>query len=224
MLGFDKIRFLDLADSLTAPGAGLRYGQLGEDCYLWHHFKNVDRGVYVDVGAFHPTQYSNTYLLHRYRRWSGVNIDPNPDTIALFQEARPDDHNLNIGVYDREDELTYHRFAQNAVNTFDTAFAEQMKRRHDYIEAVPVRTRRLDDVLAELGITHVDFLNVDCEGTDREALSSAPWSTIRPAIVAVETHDLNLSATADHPVVKFMASVDYRPTAFYNPTAFFMPG
>src|SRR6185369_33711 len=85
------------------------YSQFGEDITLVRLLPEPT-GFYVDVGAHHPQRYSNTYLLHK-RGWSGINIDPNPDTIELFNRARPNDINLCAGVAAEEKELQYHMFS-----------------------------------------------------------------------------------------------------------------
>ena len=45
-------------------------------------------GFYVDFVAHHPYGFSNTALLHE-SDWSGINIDPNLVTAALFDRYRP---------------------------------------------------------------------------------------------------------------------------------------
>ena len=41
------------------------YSQEGEDMILRRIFVNSNSGFYVDVGAFHPTRFSNTYLFYK---------------------------------------------------------------------------------------------------------------------------------------------------------------
>jgi hypothetical protein len=55
------------------------------DKFLWG-----GPGVYVDVGAFDPVQFSNTLLL-RQHGWRGVNVDPNAAQIEKFRRFRPAD-------------------------------------------------------------------------------------------------------------------------------------
>ena len=44
------------------------------DLIVDYHFKNKKKGIYIDVGAFHPFNGSNTYKLFK-RGWEGINID-----------------------------------------------------------------------------------------------------------------------------------------------------
>ena len=59
------------------------YSQWGEDLFALKHFKNLDKGFYVDVGAYHPFFWNNTQLLFK-KNWEGINIDINPASIEIF--------------------------------------------------------------------------------------------------------------------------------------------
>src|SRR3989304_2562059 len=60
---------------LLRRGGRSSYGRVGEDAILQTLLK-AQNGFFVDVGAFDPILYSNTYALYR-RGWSGIVIDPN---------------------------------------------------------------------------------------------------------------------------------------------------
>ena len=71
--------------------------QFGEDKRIIKLFDKDKKGIYVDVGCFHPIRQNNTYLMHRLG-WSGINIDLNPLSIELFNIARPKDINICAAV------------------------------------------------------------------------------------------------------------------------------
>ena len=48
-------------------------------------FRNIHKGVYMDVGCNHPIKYNNTYLLNK-RGWSGINIDLDKTCINELME------------------------------------------------------------------------------------------------------------------------------------------
>ena len=93
------------------------YSQGGEDAVLQHIFSNKKNGFYVDVGANHPMHYSNTYLLYK-RGWSGINIDPNPASIKLFNWHRRRDCNINCGIAEEATKKEYYMFNHQSCNTF----------------------------------------------------------------------------------------------------------
>jgi len=165
-------------------GAKRSYGQFGEDAIVQSVLKNK-KGFYVDVGAFHPILYSNTYALYR-RGWSGVAIDPNPLAERLFAVFRPRDSFFRCGV-GQKGSRTYHTYNEAGYNTFsETEVAERSlitRLRSMGSYATPVRP--LAELVARSGITKIDFLNVDAEGMDLEILKTHDWS-VRPTIIAVE--------------------------------------
>ena len=77
--------------------------QFGEDEYILNLFDKKFKGKFLDVGCYHPTRHSNTYLMYK-KGWSGLNIDLNPLTIELFNFMSPRDININIGISESEEE------------------------------------------------------------------------------------------------------------------------
>jgi hypothetical protein len=104
---FIKRRFKNMIQAFFGINYERSYSQEGEDRILLRPFENCKDGFYVDVGAHHPTRYSNTYLFYRME-WSGINIDAAPGSMNLFKKKRPRDINLEVAISDREEELTFY--------------------------------------------------------------------------------------------------------------------
>nr|WP_281719806.1 FkbM family methyltransferase [Nitrosomonas nitrosa] len=210
--------------ALIDPYATKSYAQEGEDLILLRLLNRQPQGFYVDVGAHHPRRFSNTYLFFQLG-WHGINIDPNPEAIALFNKDRPGDCNLLVGVSDRSAELAYYRFNETALNTFDQQLADERKKIADYrlVDTVRVKVERLD-VLFERHLPQgqpVDFLSVDAEGLDLSILQSNDWKRFRPRFVLAECLKTSLSDVATHPVYQFMSDVSYELIAKTLNTVFF---
>ncbi len=184
--------------SLTrSPGLNA-FSQGGEDLLL-RAFSDLDqkaKGFYVDIGAFHPVAGSNTKHFYDLG-WQGINIDPNPDTYALFQEKRPRDINLNIGVSDHNGTLDYYYFGPNkSINTFDAELAQKFARsfRLPSAEKRAVPVRAISEVLAEHvpKNTPIDFLSLDVEGMEKPILHNWDFENFAPRYLLVE--DLTLES------------------------------
>ena len=106
----------------------LSYSQEGEDLVLARIFDKLEStsGFYVDIGAHHPTRFSNTYYFYK-RGWCGINVDAMPGTKQLFQRMRPRDTTIECGVGMQDGELNYFAFNEPALNTF----SEQEAKRKD---------------------------------------------------------------------------------------------
>jgi FkbM family methyltransferase len=172
------------------------YSQFGEDLVVldWfrrHTSEGGRRGTYVDVGAFHPVQWSNTLLLHKLG-WRGINIDANPRAIEAFAAHRPKDANVVAAVASNGGEMTYAEYPQDATNRLVGA-GESMKSvlGEDPIRTTPVGVRSLTSILDEHlpAASRVDFLSIDCEGHDLEVLRGLDFDRYRPVVIAIEAHD-----------------------------------
>jgi len=201
----------------------LCYGQDGEDLILDRLLERQATGFYVDVGAHHPVRFSNTYMFYR-RGWHGINIDAMPGCMRLFDRVRPRDINLECGVAAQAGVLSYHRFNEPALNTFDPAEAAlKNKPPYQLLDTVDVKVERLDALLSQHVPAHqaIDFLSVDVEGKDEEVLRSNDWQRFRPRFVLAETLRTDMLHLGDCPVVQLMLSVGYRPVAKAYNTSFF---
>ena len=59
------------------------YSLSSVDLIIDRIFRDLKKGVYVDVGCNHPIKYNNTYLLYK-KGWEGINIDADVNSINLF--------------------------------------------------------------------------------------------------------------------------------------------
>lgn len=71
----------------------ISYAQNFEDIRLWRALKHVEKGLYIDVGANHPTADSVTRAFYD-RGWSGINVEPVPSYYHALCQERPRDTNL----------------------------------------------------------------------------------------------------------------------------------
>ena len=94
-----KIYYLYYRPKIFFPKSS--YSMHGEDIFISDILKHKYEGFYVDVGCYHPFEGNNTYLLYK-KNWRGINIDVNPFSIELFNEARNKDININLAVSDKK--------------------------------------------------------------------------------------------------------------------------
>jgi len=199
------------------------YSQFGEDLFLEAYFRGRDTGVYVDVGAFHPRQFSNTQLLHE-RGWRGLNADATPGSMRLFAALRPGDVNVEAAVSDEPGRVELHSWGLHAENTIVPALSRAVERAwgpvHERIE-VPART--LTEILdaSPLRDVEIDLLNVDVEGHDTAVLRSLDWSRYRPRIVISEFHPRELESLLASESFTFLREHGYRLVAWHPPSVIF---
>ena len=156
------------------------YADNGEDVIIQSLFNHKKDGFYIDVGCYHPIRASLTHLLHQ-KGWKGVNIDISEDTINLFKIARPNDKNINVGISNKEGEDYYYQSGHiNQANSFKV---------YENTKKVKIKISTLDKVIKKLEIKKIDFLNIDAEYKDFEALQGIGLESIRPTLITIEDAD-----------------------------------
>jgi FkbM family methyltransferase len=193
------------------------YAQYGEDAVIGAFFRKK-MGVYVDVGAFHPTQYSNTYALYK-RRWKGIAIDPSEQTQHLFSIMRPRDSFYQCAVGPKG-EGTYHAFKDGAYNTLVSSPDSALKEAKHALSATLVAMRPLAEIVHDAQLSAIDFLSVDAEGMDLEVLKSHDWQ-IRPRVIAIEDHTLDLAHVQRSKIHVYLTSLGYALSARTGPTSIY---
>ncbi len=215
------------------------YSQFGEDAVIQGIFKDRDwneaaagkdagpqreAGFYVDVGAYAPKQYSNTYLLYK-QGWRGINIDATPGSMAQFRRVRPRDINLEAAVSDGGQELTFYSWGTpNVFNTFDADHAAKFREMiGEEPQQISIRSTSLASILDEHlpAGQPIDLLSVDAEGHDLAVLRSNNWNRYRPWLLIVEIEHDSVDDLLASEVVAFLREQAYLLRALTGPSAIF---
>lgn len=186
------------------------YSQFGEDVLLDQIIHPRCRsGVYVDVGAYHPTKFSNTYFLYR-RGWRGVNIDLDPIKIEAFRLARPRDINICAAVSDQRRVVT--AYTASRYDLGSTIDPDTARRQSGLLKTRHVETRTLDEILAGTPYagTRIDLLCIDAEGHDWPVLQSLDLAVYQPSIVVIESHLDSIEQIVNDAPYRHLAAQGYR--------------
>lgn len=168
-----------LKDCYSAKKAS--YSQHKEDAYIWEILSKYDLtdSIYTDVGANHPTDISNTYLLYR-NGLNGVVIEPNPELVNLFLRFRPKDITLAIGCGN-----------QTAISKFNisktpvmSSFSERTE--NNTYKSVYVPVMKLDQALENIEYEYIHLLSIDVEGINLEVLKGAEKTLAKSLLLCIE--------------------------------------
>jgi hypothetical protein len=66
----------------------MKYSQVGQDQFAIDMLKGKNDGVYVEIGAYHSIDISNTYMLEKDYGWSGVSFEIVQDRVNEFNLNR----------------------------------------------------------------------------------------------------------------------------------------
>ena len=156
-----------------------------EHALVREFFGGDDSGYFVEVGANHPTEGSQTWHLEQ-AGWTGVLVEPQPDLAAFLVTSRkarvfatacssPDNagQSLPLHVDGPRSALDRDRMSPGAQAA--------------YVIVVPTRT--LDSILEEADApVPIDLLSIDVEGHETEVLRGFDFSRWQPLLILVEDH------------------------------------
>ena len=165
------------------------YAMEGEDLEIVKILKNIKDGFYVDAGGYHPLDRNNTYLLYK-KNWRGINIDLSEFSIDLFNFIRPEDINVNVAVKNSDDKaIFYYQKKLSQLTTIKKEIANQRMQGH--IKEMEIKSNKLTTIINNTKYKNrkIDFLNIDLEGADFEALQSLDFNIYRPKLICVEIYD-----------------------------------
>lgn len=203
----------------------ISYSQEGEDLILARFFENQNQGFYIDVGAFHPQRFSNTYYFY-LKGWRGINIDAMPNSMKLFNKLRPNDINLEIPISGKPEILTYYEFNEPALNGFDSKLSQERDSFLDYqiIQTFQLKTSTLAQVLDNFlpNNQKIDFINIDVEGLDYQVLKSNDWEKYRPKLILVENLSYTNNSSTESNINDFLKDQQYKFYAKTINTNFFI--
>jgi hypothetical protein len=188
------------------------YSMNGEDTFINNYFKNKI-GFYVDVGAYHPLELSNTYLLYK-RGWSGINIDINSLSIDYFNFLRPNDININIALSNNKAIKTvYYQKKMSPLNTLKIKQAKKIFVGN--IKREKVKSETLSTIINNTKFKgkKINFLNIDTEGSDFEILKNFNFKKYKPELICIElvdTFNPNNKIIKKNKIYKFLVNKKYR--------------
>jgi FkbM family methyltransferase len=198
------------------------YSQHGEDIVLLTIFNGVSKGFYVDVGSFHPRQYSNTRALFE-NGWHGINIDISKRKLKLFDFDRPNDQNIFCAASDKPAELKAYIFENgSALDTTDKKTADIWSEQFNMpYEEVSVPSRPLTDILEQCNAPRVDYLNIDVEGAETAVLKGLDFSKYAPQCISIEIHQ-GIEEAKNSAPYQLLHEQGYELRAWLPPTFFFI--
>jgi FkbM family methyltransferase len=215
-LGPSGVQFLKrcyrwIDDRFIPVPARKSYAQFGEDLIVagLMRWLKIARVSYLDIGAYHPTLLSNTYLFYRSGA-HGVCIEPDPFLHRRYQRKRPRDTVLNVGVgTGTETVADFYVMMSRALNTFSREEAEALDAAGERIvDVLKTPLVSVNDVIAKHYQSCPQFVSLDVEGLDLAVLQSFDFGRYRPEVFCVETMGYD-GARKEVEIVDLMRTNDY---------------
>jgi FkbM family methyltransferase len=192
------------------------YSQFNQDSDLETNiFKGYKNGIYVDVGAHDGISINNTLYFQKNNNWTGINIEPIKIVFDKLAINRPNDININCAVCNQDGETEflcntgYTEMLSGIKDTFDTRHWQRLQYENEQMgsttEIIKVNTKRLETILDEHNISHINYLSIDVEGAEFEVIKSINFNKVFIDVVGFENNYNDTSI----PVVKYLEDKNF---------------
>lgn len=174
------------------------FSQYGQDKWITEEmFPGKRDGVFVDIGAHDGVTCSNTLYLEKEHGWTGVAVEPIPH---VYEQLRRNRSCVAVhGCVGARGGTTtfrvisgYAEMLSGVVDEYDPRHLERIERelrehggRFTDIE-VPCFT--LQSLLESNGLTRIDYLTIDVEGSEHSILRDFDFDRFEIAVIDVENN------------------------------------
>jgi len=147
----------------------------------------MKHGRYLDIGAHHPFNLSNTALFYS-EGWRGINVDAMPGSMEEFKLHRPEDVNIESPVAPTPGVLRFTVFNDPGLNGFvdDQQIEAHKLRGIEVLGQFELQCKTVESLLNEHCVSNIDLMSIDVEGLDGEILATFPFHRVRPKLIITE--------------------------------------
>jgi FkbM family methyltransferase len=165
----------------SMPGAAELDAKL--QCYL------PETGTFLEAGANDGYTWSNTYYLERFKGWHGVLVEGIPSLSEECRRLRSRSTVYNCALVEHgfpDDHVTMIYSDLRSLIMGSEPDMERLALEDDATYEIRVPARTLDDILMESGIDKIDFVSLDLEGFEAQALRGLDLDRYQPKWLLIE--------------------------------------
>lgn len=174
--------------------------QYKQDTFFFNNFARCMEGpgLYLDLGAYQPVRWSNTWLLDKCLGWRGLCVEADPEQAAPFRASR------GCTVVPKAVALTAGKgsliggdwggvaapgyFGEGAKKPIEFATMQEILREAGVLEGGAAAEAAHPEAAAGLTrpLPTVDFVSLDVETNEVAALLGFPWDKLRARFMVIE--------------------------------------
>ena len=192
------------------------YSQDNQDKYLEENiFKGYTNGIFVDVGSHDGISINNTLYFEKNNNWTGINIEPIKKVYDKLLINRPNSINLNCAVCNNDGETDFYsntgytEMISGIKDNFDIRHLQRLSYENfvmgSYTEIIKVKTQKLETILDQHNISHVNYLSIDVEGAEFEVIKSINFDKVFIDVIGFENNYEDTSI----PIIQFLENKNY---------------
>jgi FkbM family methyltransferase len=163
------------------------YSQWGDDVMVLDFFK--DQGgdlIFFEAGANEPKLLSQTFLLE-INGWKGILVEPISSCCEALRTERPNSIVFQNALGAPEQRGQLRLCIPGGVTQLTHSFENGFDPAHDDI-VIEADFITIQECIEKSGFLKIDFLSLDLEGSELNALRGIDLINLRPRLIIVEDH------------------------------------
>jgi FkbM family methyltransferase len=203
---FNKIYFLiNYPDTIVVYPNSDSSGQYNQPEIIDYLLGSKTGGYFIDIGANHPQNNSNTDFFEIQRKYSGMAFDPLQKYASLWAENRPRTVFKNVALGASAGNTTFIEFPNTDGWQDQLSFtSDSLLYDSAHMTGKPVKVERLDHI-SDIP-SDIDFLSLDVEGAELSVLQGL-GGVVRPRIMLVENC---FGMAGNREIRDFMIGIGYK--------------
>jgi FkbM family methyltransferase len=158
-----------------------------EDLSLWRALNNVEKGFYIDVGAYDPILESVSYGFYR-QGWRGVLVEPDEQAVIALRKERPQDVVEQVALGPTPGSLHLYAFEGTGHSCGDPLTAAQQVLAGFSLKETDVPMLTLDQVFEHHASgQEIQWLKIAVEGMEAAVLEGWSNNRFQPWVVVVNS-------------------------------------
>ena len=175
------------------------FSQLKQDRYFIENISNHKRnGIFLDIGANDGFHASNTAALELNYGWSGICIEANSNLIKELTANRPNSKIVNCAVWNNKGRVKLEVPSLEIDNIRGNLLSRisNLEKNEDYfkeqfsknVEIIEVESNTITNILSNYYKfpCKIDYMSLDVEGAEFEALQGIDFNNIDISFMSVE--------------------------------------
>jgi FkbM family methyltransferase len=154
-------------------------------------FNGRKNGTLMECGAIDGIKSCVGLYFEQKLNWSTINVEANPNAFADLVVNRPNQVNLNLALSDKVGEAIFR--CPNALARIGHGTIEKARTFKRATWQIPVQTTTYSNVIAALGIEHLDLFVLDVEEHELSVLRGMEDCPVWPEVFVVETNKPSVS-------------------------------
>jgi FkbM family methyltransferase len=193
-------------------------------------YLDFNNGIFIEAGANDGVKQSNTYSLEALRSWKGILIEPVPHLFDECVKNRKKSKVFNAALVSddyTEDvvELTYADLmtivkAESGNENYSNQHIKKAKALQSLSKTYDFEAKAvtLNQVIEDSGFDRIDFISLDIEGYEAEALKGLDLCKWKPKYILLEVRNIKevqLALGRNYKIIEELTSTaEYRDILF----------